>query len=288
MCALAVMPDRIKQAAKALPSAARVYARLQTLLQSSSADVADIVDLVRMDAGLASAVLQVSNSAHHRQGEPLRSVNEAINRVGLREVHRVVGIAVSGQLFVTALPLYRLSGQLLWENSLATATAMSLLARAAGEDERSAYTIGLLRGTGRLVLQRVASGVPSGGPAAPDSAAGARAESAWEHERFGASNAEVTAGLLADWSFPNASCVAVRTHLNLADHPAESRLAALLHLACWTASTLGKGLPSEAKAWRATPELTACAGLEPEAAQSCLVDARAELNRLGALVGRAA
>ncbi len=288
MPAPAESPDPIKQAARALPAAARIYARLQTLLQSPDSNVSDIVDLVQMDAGLASAVLRVSNSAVHRQGEPLRSVNDAINRIGLREVHRVIGDALSSQLFVTNLALYRLPGQLLWENSVATATVMSLLAREADEDERSAYTLGLLRSTGRLVLQRVATDAAFPGPAAPEPATGPLAERRWERERFGVTHVEITARLLIEWSFPPALAEAIRTHHNLAEAPARSRLAAMLHLASWTASTLGKGLPSEEPGWAASAELCERAGLPADAAQACLVDARAELNRLGALVRRAA
>jgi HD-like signal output (HDOD) protein len=280
-----VLPPPLKQAAQNLPSAARIFACLQVKLQSPLAGLDDIVDLVKMDPGLASAVVRAGNSATHRQGEPLESVNDAINRVGLREVHRIVGIAVAGQLFLANLPLYKISGALLWENSLATAVAMSVLSHAVGDDERPAYTLGLLRPTGRLVLQRVAlSSERNPGPPPTPSPSHPAAETEWEKTHFHLSNTDVTAHLLESWHFTAPLCDAVRHHLRPEACPGNARLAARLHLACWIAATLGKGLPGELARWRATPEMTALAGLPPEATQECTVDTRDELNRLGALV----
>lgn len=271
-------PEALRLAAQALPAAAGVYARLQIVLQNPQVALDEIIDLVKLDAGLSAAVVRAGNSACCRRGEPLESVNDAINRVGLREVHRIVGQAVAGQLFLSQLPLYALPGRLVWENSLATAVAMSALAHAAGEDERPAYTLGLLRPAGRLVLQRLA--LADTHPVSPRTPIDPAAEGAQERARFGVTNTEVTAHLFAHWRFAPALGVALRHHPQPEKAPAEAPLAARLHLACWIAATLGKGLPGEARIWRATPDLVALAGLPPETPQSCIVDIRAELNRL--------
>lgn len=272
--------EAVRLAAQTLPAAAGVYVRLQPLLQNPLASLDEIIDLVKLDAGLSAAVVRAGNSAYCRRGEPLESVNDAINRVGLREVHRVVGQAVAGQLFLGHLPLYGLPGRLVWENSLATAVAMSVLAHTVGEDERPAYTLGLLRSAGRLVLQRLALAEPDARDM-PRTPIDPTAEEAGETARFGATNAEVAAHLFAHWRFAPALGVALRHHLRPEHARTEAPLAARLHVACWIAATLGKGLPGETRRWRADPELVALAGLPPDAPQSCVVDIRAELNRLG-------
>ncbi len=279
----AALPEAVRLASRTIPASARVYARLQTLLQSPLASVGDVADLVRVDAGLASAVLRAANSVYFHQGEPLESVNDAINRVGLREVHRIVGLAIAGELFVSTLPLYRLPGLLLWENSLATAVAMSLLAHAAGEDERPAYTLGLMRPAGRLVLQRVALASTAPLPPCPEASPSAD-EARWETNSFGVTNADVSAHLLETWRFAPALVAALRHHRCPERAPGDTRLAARLHVACWIAATLGKGLPGEASLWRADADLISHAGLPPSAPQECMIDTRAELNRLGALL----
>jgi HD-like signal output (HDOD) protein len=280
------MPEAIRFAAQTLPPSARIFARLQTLLHDPRSSIDDIVDLVRLDAGLASAVLRVANSAFHRKGEPLGSVNDAINRVGLREVHRIVGVAVSGQLFIQSLPLYRLGGQTLWQNSLATATAMGLLARAAGEDERAAYTIGLLRSAGRLVLQRLSGAATQPSPPAPEASAPLGAEVAWERACFGFTNHELSAWLLGEWRFAPALCAALRHHPDPEREPGDNRLGALLHLACWIATELGKGLPAEQRLWHQSEGIAARADLSAESVGAVLLDTRGELNRLEGLLAQ--
>lgn len=237
------LPEAVSAAARSIPTSARVYARLQSVLQNPRSSVIDVVDLVKVDAGLASAVLRAANSAYARRGEPIESVNDAINRVGLREINRLIGLAVAGEIFVSALPLYRLPGGILWENSLATAVAMSVLALAAREDERPSYTLGLLRPAGRLVLQRVA--LASSAPLHPHEPAVLAEEPSWEKSVFGLTNAEVTAHLFDSWHFAPSLAAAMRHHHHPEAARGDGRLAARLHLACWIAANLGKGLPCE-------------------------------------------
>ncbi len=277
------MPEKIRQAALHIPAAAGIYARLQSLIASPTASVYDIMDLVKLDAGIASAVVRSANSAYNRQSEPIKSVNDAINRVGLREVNRIMGQAVAGQLFSQHLSLYQIPAKLIWENSIATAVAMGVLSCLTHEDDRPAYTLGLLRPTGRLVLQNVAKSEKSAQETVVP--AGFGDEAAYERAYFGASSSEVTGYLLEAWHLPENLAEAARHHRRPANASPETKsLAARLHIACWIASTLGKGLPSETHLWRNTPELAELAGLPPDAAQTSLIDIRSELNRMGALI----
>lgn len=265
-------------AARALPAAAGIFGRLQGLLQNPDTSLGDIVDLVKLDAGFASAVVRAANNVIHRQGEPIGSVNDAINRVGLREVHRILGEAVASQLFVRHLPLYKVSGKQLWENSLAVAVAMSAIALRIGEDGRAGYTLGLLRCAGRLVLQRVDVTLNQSREATTT-----QSEGEWERARFGLSNAETTAYLLDSWRLAPALSRAARHHLRPEDASEGSQLAARLHVACWIADSLGKGLPCEQGCWRAEERLIALAQLPAEVPAACLEDVRVELSELESL-----
>lgn len=276
-----VTPETIKKVAQSMPSSARVYARLQGLLRQPNSCLTDIVDIVRVDAGLAAGVLRLGNSVYFRHGEPVESVHEAINRVGMREVNRIVGLTVSGQLFAEKLPLYRLDGETLAQNSLATALAMEFLTRAAAEDERLGYTLGLMRTAGRLALQQLAimggAGIPS---ASPEDGSAPSVLAAWERNYFGVTNVEMSALLLAEWGFEEALCAAVKTHLRPLASTASSKLSSLLHIAGWTAEMLGKGLPGEKGYWNLDDALLAQAGIHENVPQACVMETRSELNRL--------
>lgn len=276
-------PEIVRTLAQSLPSSARVYARLQRLLPQPTANLADIADLVCVDAGLAAGVLRLGNSALFRRGDPVESVHEAINRVGMREVNRIVGMTVNGQLFADKLPLYRLDAELLGQNSLATALAMEFLARAAGEDTRLAYTLGLLRSVGRLAFQhlirRHAANLPS---ACPEETQTFAQLTAWEQTHFGLTSADMSALLLAEWGFDATLCSAVMLYPRVASS-SPNRHAALLHIACHVTDLLGKSLPGEQACWQVGPSLLTQAGLREDAPQTCVLETRTELNRLNGL-----
>jgi len=271
-----------------MPSSARVYARLQNLLCRPFFDVSDVVELVCVDAGLAAGVVRLGNSVHFCHGSPVESVHEAINRVGIREINHIVGQTVGGQLFMGKLPLYRTDGEALSQNSLATALAMSFLAKASHEDERAAYTLGLLRPVGRLALQRLAT--PSGAmppPALPETANAATAL-AWERNTFGVSNVEVLALLMAEWGFEPMLCMAAKHHLLPGTDARHNRLSALLHVAGWTAEMMDKGLPGEKGAWSLDDAILDLAGLRENIPHECILETRTELNRLRTMSSRQA
>ena len=279
-----VTPETIKQVAKTMPSSARIFACLQTMLQKPSPNLNEIVDLVRMDAGLASSVVRLSNSVVYRRGEPVESVHDAINRVGLREVNKIVGMTVTGQLFSAALPLYRQQGDMMWQNSLATALAMAQLARNAGEEDRQAYTLGLLRPVGRVALQRMAMTVGAVIAPMPPDTAPAAAVLAWERTHFGLTNAETSAFLLAEWGFASPLCLAVKQHVQPVGAARPSRWAAMLHVASWVADQLGKGLAGEKQFWSQDEAVLREAGLPAKAPDNCMTETREELNRLSSMV----
>ena len=104
-------------------------------------------------------------------------------------------------------------GDLVWENSLASALAMERIARKQGaEDEQAAYTIGLLRSAGKVLFTRLAS--QPGQPIAPYP--GAEVEphlGDWERGLFGMDNPEAAAELMEHWKFDPTIRQAIRHHL---------------------------------------------------------------------------
>lgn len=273
-----VTPEQIALADKHLPSSARVYARLQKLLGHPETNLADIAALVRVDTALAAGVLRSSNCVYFQRGEEVSTVDDAIQRVGLREVHRLVGLTVSSKLFAADLPLYALIGDALWKNSVATALAAARLARTAGEDERVAYTLGLLRPVGRLLLARIAPDERL--PLALPGANVATSTRGWERATFGKTSAEVSSILLSQWGFPFAACEGMRSHDHLSEAIEPTRIGALLHLASWVVSVVGHGLPCEKDGWMPSRRVLADAGLAIETVEQAIGATRDELDQL--------
>lgn len=267
--------ENILRLARKLPTSPKIFGRLGRLLTDVNAELDDVVKLVSVDAGLTSRVIRVSNSIFFRGSEPVTSLNEAINRLGFREMYKMVGVAVSDQIFQSGLPVYNLTAEEVWENSVTTALAMERLARAAGEDEGLAYTLGLLRPVGKVVLD-VLLEVEHPGVSCPESETLELPK--WERAWAAITSNEAGAMILEDWKMPEQVQNSVLCHY----HPDEqsSRLASLLHVACWVTHQLGKGMKVETRQWELTPELLEKAGLSEAIVETCKQETEEALGEL--------
>lgn len=277
-----VTSQKILLAAQRLPATARTYRLLSATLSDPDAAVTSVVEAVRLDGALSARMIRSANSAVFRRGEVCRSLDEAISRLGLREVSRLAGAVVSERMYASGLPVYGLEGDALWINSLTGALAAEYLAGIAGLDGRQAYTLGILRPVGRLLVQRMALdlNLPK-----PDSFAPASIL-AWELAQFGEPVEQLGGRLLRMWEYPADQESWLRHVFAPATHPNRARECALMHIACWTAEALGKGLPVEQGAWKLSHETLDQAGLRESEALESVTSVREALNRaLSALQG---
>jgi len=276
------LKDHILRLAQKLPTSPQIFGKLCLLLDDLNADAGKVVDLIGVDAGLTARVLRLSNSVFFRGSLSVDSLEEAIGRVGFREVHKIVGIAMTEQAFKDGLPSYQLSAKEIFENSVATALAMELIARAAAEDEHEAYTVGLLRQIGKLVLGRVLE-KEHPGVICPDD----EDICVWEREHFNITSHETTALVLEAWKLPPEVHLGIRHHHEPEAHRKDGKLGVILHLACWVVQMMGYGLKSEARLWELTPERLAFAGVSEEAIRGCVDDTTVAFNDLRQQLGLA-
>ena len=272
-----VSPSLILSTAKCVPTSARMYARMQKALRDPDCDLDQIVDLVRLDTGLSAGVIQISNSAANNRGETIATIEEAISRVGLREIQRLVGLTVSKQMFSHSLPLYRVGTEALWQNSLCVAVATSCLAQYVDEDDKIGYTIGMMRPVGRLILQEIANAAHNSSlQPVPENSTFANTRD-WELAAFGTTEEAVISAVLTEWSFLPQICDTLEFYYRPAQDPHQSAMTALLHVACWIADSLGKGLACEYQSWRLTDDILSQAGLTSTTIETSAVQTSVEL-----------
>ena len=264
----AVTEDRFVDAAERLPATPQVFDRLNRALRDPNVSAEEIAAVVQLDPALSARVLRLSNSAIFGRGGQATHLSEAVNRIGFQEIYRLVGAAMSSQLYVAGLSVYGVGGDELWVNSLTTAVAMEYLAEAAGENRRTGYTLGLLRPVGRLVLQRVA--VAASCPPMSGRKPTAALVEAWEKTTLGITSMEATHRLFALWHIAPALALPIQYHFRPREDPSQGRFSALLHVASWVAEALGKNLSIEKEAWSLDPEILEQAGLTAEVAEGCV------------------
>jgi HD-like signal output (HDOD) protein len=276
--AVVISRERILQAARSLPAAPQAMAGLCELLQDPNADLGKIADQISVDAALAARVVRISNSVAFGGGGAVGSVDEAVGRVGFGEILRLVGAATVANLVDRHLPGYDIPASRLRESLFLHAIASETLARFSSVDPRTAYTAGLLRAIGMMVVAQVACSEmrPEDGytawrhPTYHD----------WEGEHFGLANPEVAAMVLTEWRFPLPVVSAIREHWLMRERGLDNPFACVLNLAGAIVVEGGLALAGEEACWVRSPQKLAALGLDEEQWQRAKTESLAQFNRL--------
>lgn len=265
--------DNIISIGSKLPPVLGIFGRLRGLLDDGDTDLDDIVELLRMDPALTFQIIRLSNSALYGLSSRCQSLDDAVARVGFGEINQLVGLVVSRAVFQGDLQLYGIPAGRLWENAVATGALATAFAARAGAHAGCAYSTGLLRNLGKIIMNNYVGGVKYPGESEhPDIFA-------WERATHGTTSPEATAVLLDHWRFPVEISGVVCTH-RLPEEAGEfSSGAALLHLACSFAAEWGCALPGENIGWRRDAAMCALAGVGEEQLEGAVADARQQFNR---------
>jgi HD-like signal output (HDOD) protein len=153
-----------------------------------------------------------------------------------------------------------------------------------GANPQVAYTAGLLRSIGKLVIDTVARTDFRGRQAPP---IGDEGLLAWEQKFFGITHSEVASAVLRAWRFPVEVFVPVRDHLlhRLAVDPLPS--CKMLHLAAATADKRGWGLPGESVYWGTAEAIQEELRLSPQDLADMLERAEGQCERVFSALGDA-
>ncbi|HEY1109105.1 MAG TPA: HDOD domain-containing protein [Opitutaceae bacterium] len=254
--------EKILQAARTMPADLQVLSSLGEMLQDVNSELDDIAGLLRRDLALAARIVRIANSPLFGGGSRIASVEEAVNRVGFGEILKLVGTASAARFSERALELYGIGAQKLRDNMLYGAIAAEALARAAGIDPRVAYTAGLLRPLGLMVLDRAGRGGSFTGQKY-DSLQW-ESYSAWEGSLFGVDNCDVAAMILEEWKFPAELSRSIRAHYLAQTTDYDRPLAVVLNLASALAHRTARSFPGESRWWPLAERKLQVAGIAEE------------------------
>ena len=270
------------QVAEKLPSSPHILSELQTLLNNPDNGVEEVAVLLRQDQGLTARVVRIANSIVFNRGEAVGSLEESLSRIGYAEVHRMAGAAVLRQLSSIEFTFYPISKVEFSRNSLLVACLMEEIGSHSGTNPQVAYTAGLLRSIGKLMIDTVARTDFRGRQAPP---IGEEGLLAWEQKFFGITHPEVASAVLRAWRFPVEVFVPIRDHLlhRLAVDPLPA--CKMLHLAAATAEKRGWGLPGESIYWGAAEAIQEELRLSSQDLADILERAESQCERVFSALG---
>jgi putative nucleotidyltransferase with HDIG domain len=205
-------------------------ARLLKALDDPRVTPGEISDLLALDQALTAYILRVANSATLGYAMSCTSLQDAVMRLGFKQIRSLVVTTMTNGPLTSRLSGYRLGDKELWYHSIAVASASHWLAGVLRfPDPEKAYISGLLHDIGKLLLdqyvlvdyQQVVTLMRR------------HKVSLWQVEAhlYGFDHAAVGGLMAAHWQFPAELANAIRFHHMPAVEQPEPRLAAIVNLA---------------------------------------------------------
>jgi HD-like signal output (HDOD) protein len=210
-----------------------VAVRVLELSRSQEASFGAIVEVIESDPLFAASVLRSASSPLYASKNPLRSIQQALLRLGLQNLTDIcIEVAMTGRVFKAQG--YELPMEAIRRHSVAVAHAARLISQRVGIAAENAFSLGLLHEAG-LAVGIIALNTPALWP------------TRFQPNRVWPVLSEVQVELLerlvSAWTLPADLADGIRNH-HRAKAPIDGARAALA-IADRVATDLGIGLPQE-------------------------------------------
>ena len=210
------------------------------LLRDPDASTTTIAQGIEHDPSLTTNVLRLANSAYFGFPQGVKTIREAVFRLGTNQIFQLVVSATIARMAQRPMHAYDLSGAGLWDHLVGTAIATGRIARAVKlKVPAYTFTAGLTHDVGKIVLGAFFDlSAKSIITHAFDQ--GASFEEA-ERVVLGIDHAEVGALLLEHWNLPPELVNVVRWHHQPDNCEGDPLVASLVHVADVTCLMSGVG-----------------------------------------------
>ncbi len=269
---------------KTLPPAPRILPELLTLLRRDDVDSGRIVQLISFDPAITASVLRLCNSAYFASAMPADDLQEAVTRLGFKQVYQLVAAVSGGRLLGPPQKGYGINSGELWQHSVTAAVAAEIVARSRGDDDSVVFTATLLHDIGKIILAEALEHIYV--KLVEDSQSQQAALIETEKRLLGVQHAEIGGRLLARWNFPPALVQAVQFHHEpgTADGDQAKKLSAYVYLGNMIAYFMGFGYGHHAFAVRGRADALDVLDLKPTDLPEFMIQAFEKLQMVETLV----
>jgi len=147
--------SRFKRGEIDLPSLPQIHQKFKEL-EVKGANLQDIAELLKQDAGISSKLISISNSSYYRGVVENKTLEQAISRLGLETARQTVNAISNRGLYAADDKKYLGIVEALWEHSLSCAYASQIIAEILNmRFKDDIFTMGLFHDIGKLMLVRV-------------------------------------------------------------------------------------------------------------------------------------
>ncbi len=235
---------------KDVPSLPSVVVKLRKYLNDPDVSFEQLARVIELDPGLTANVLQLANSAYFGWTGTIKSVKQAITRLGTNRIFQMVLCMSVAPLVRKPIKGYDMDSEALWQHSIATAMAAEKLVEALGINGlEEAFTAGMLHDMGKVVLGTFVD--IDDEPIKEIVKSDCLAFNEAERMVLGLDHAEVAGVLLESWNLPAEVVAAARWH-HEPDKAEEEyqQIVDIVHLADVLCLNVGWGGGSDAMQYR--------------------------------------
>lgn len=144
------------------PVMPQVVQELQAVVNQPNATADTLVAVIEKEPVVALRLISISNSPVYRGIKEIRTIRDAIPRLGLKETMNVVMAIANKSLYETKNPHYRLLMDKLWGHSIATAFGAKLIGQHLKlSDVDTLFLMGLTHDVGKTFLLKAFSEEPA-------------------------------------------------------------------------------------------------------------------------------
>ena len=203
--------DRVKEYAASetlkLPVFPRIAEEVRKLVSEDKSSIKEVATIIGEDQVIAGQMLKLANSAFFSGLHQVRTIREAVMRLGLNQVMNFLVVASQQSYYKSADHVVNDLLQVLWKHAIATARGSSWLLQKIGYPELAdgGFLAGLLHDIGKLLLLRVVEIINGENP-------DARLSAAFIEEAVDTMHVEQGFALLSAWNVPEVYCNVVRDH----------------------------------------------------------------------------
>ncbi len=190
-----------------LPVFPPVAIELQQIMADDNVPLDQIAKTLCKDQALASQVLKLANSAFFSGLSKVRTIREALLRLGVNQVFNCLIVSCQSNLYTSKNPVISNYLQVLWRHALATAIGAKWLLKRTGYADLAdeGFLAGLLHDIGKLLLLRVVETLNSDNM-------DIKLSDEFISEILDSMHVEQGYNLMEDWSIPPSYCITARDH----------------------------------------------------------------------------
>ncbi|MFZ5572805.1 MAG: HDOD domain-containing protein [Thermodesulfobacteriota bacterium] len=153
--------EQFKRGKIALPVLPNIIREIQDSVDNPNATIDDLADIIKKDAIVSIRLIAAANSPIHAGQQKVRTIREAIHRIGLKETRNEVSMIVSKNLFQSNSREYITLMEEVWLHSLACAYGARSIAEHLGLSEPEKYFLmGMVHDIGKALILKVISDNP--------------------------------------------------------------------------------------------------------------------------------